>query len=309
MIPMGPVPPLHACAAATRRTGAARRPPASGRAPRPGTGVARARGVRRSLAALATLLCYGCTTVQVRTDVPPQAPAVPGRVLLAEPELWLWMEGSGAPDPAESAEALEASQAALAQAFSGRGFAAEAEPDQILVVRSAAVARTAERRRAQVAATVAAIVFFVAVVVVVVVAASKGGSRAPGAAAVPAPPHGLPHPVRPPLRPPLLGPPIWWWGLDLQLHVPVVPYAHAPAPEESPFAAGLAQRGFFDGDAVELTVELQDFRTGEVTLSRTVRGSVDPRDPAAMRALVDRAIGDQPWGRPQTAAPERPISL
>jgi len=308
MTPGAPVPELHACRAATALAVDPPEGPRALSAPRPGTPVARPPGVRRTLVALVTLLCHGCATVQVRTDVPASGP--PGRVLLAEPELWLWMEGSGPADPAESSAALEASQAALARALQGRGFAVEGEPDQILVVRAAAVARTEERRRAQVAATVAAVVFFVAVVAIIVVVATKGGSsRGHGPAVAAAPPHGIPHAVRPPLRAPMLGPPVWWWGFDLHVQVPLAPQAAPAVPEASPFAAGLAQRGFFEGDAVELTVELQDFRTGEVRLSRTVRGQVDPRDAEAVRALVDRAIGDQPWGRSQPGPSGTPVSL
>jgi len=273
--------------------------------------------MRRTLVALATLLCYGCTTVQTRTAVV-QGPVA--RVALAEPELELYMEGTGpgAIDPAESARSLEAARAALAQALDQRGFATAGDADQVLVVRAAAVVRTEERRGKQVAGTIAAVLLVVAVIAILIAATQKGGGGrgvsgavAPGRGAVPAARPGA-------FRPPYYGRPLYpapwpWWGFGIQVHVPLYPMAAVPGPGGVAYAAPglqsrLAARGFFSSDEVELVLELRDARSGRVLWSRATRAEVDVRDAVRLREVVDRALWDHPWARtvPPRAPPAPP---
>jgi hypothetical protein len=63
-----------------------------------------------------------------------------------------------------------------------------------------------------------------------------------------------------------------------------------------PTEAWLASRGWFDGDEVELSVELQDPVTGDVRWHRTVRGGADPRDPNALGGLLEQALAGLPFG-------------
>jgi hypothetical protein len=247
--------------------------------------------------ALTTLLAFGCATARPpeRAVFAPEPPAA--RIALAEPELELWMEGTHAVDPAESARTLEQSRNALSEALAGRGLEAS-EPDELLVVRARAIARTDERRHAQIWSAVGIVVGIV-VVAVVVIALSRSRSSPPshaGHAVAAAPAAGgpagrgvrfVPRPYAPP-------PPI---GVEVGFNV-LVPIGPAqPWPGVEPAESRLESRGWFDGDEVELTVELADPRTGAVSWRRTVRESADPRDPVALSALLDRALADQPFGR------------
>ena len=82
-------------------------------------------------------------------------------------------------------------------------------------------------------------------------------------------------------------------GLNVAIPVgPPPPLAGLP-----PTDAWLGSRGWFDGDEVELSVELQDPRTGEVRWQRTVREGVDPRDAGALARLVDHALWGVPFGQ------------
>ncbi len=255
--------------------------------------------MRRALVALATFLCFGCQAVRPR----PAAPAPPPlRVALAEPLLDLWVEGAGGVTPEETGQALSASRAALGGALDGRGFVAAADADHLLVVREQAVTRTAGRRQQQ-AAAVAGIVLLVAVAVVLVAIASRGSGsgspgRAPAAGAVgrTAPPRGLAPPPRLPVGPPA---PWFGWSFDVGFHFPV-PVAGPPMrpPELPPTLEGrLGARGFLAGDETELVLELREAASGATVWSRRVSGEADPRDPAAVRALLDRAAWDQAWAR------------
>ncbi len=223
------------------------------------------------------------------------------RVGLAEPQLELWMEGTGPIDPAESARALAQSREALAQALSGRGLEVS-EPDELLVVRARAIARTDERKTAQ-AWTYVGIVFVVVAFVVIAILTSKARTTPPAKGTVQ--PIGS-GPVRPgPWAPAYVphgyvpGPP---FGVSFGLSV-AIPQAEPPVPWISPTDQWLASRGWFEGDAVELTVELADARTGEIRWGQTLRDSADPRDPAAVTRLVDRVLAGLPFGERRPAAP------
>ncbi len=84
-------------------------------------------------------------------------------------------------------------------------------------------------------------------------------------------------------------------SIGLNVLVPVGPVA--PVPYAEPEPSRLASRGWFDGDEVELTVELADPTTGAVSWSRTIREGVDPRDAGALEKLVDRALWGMPFGQ------------
>ena len=256
------------------------------------------------LTALFTLLAFGCATSrQVQPVLASGAEPARQRIALAEPELELWMEGTRPVDPQESARALEETREALSRALQGRGLDDVADPEQLLVVRVREIARTGERRSAQVWSAVGIVVVVVGIVIAAIVLSrsksSSGGSRgtraalpggprvAPGARA----PRFVPRPYSPP-------PPI---GVSVGLNV-VVPIASAaPVPYLDPVESRLASRGWFDGDEVELTVELADPATGAVSWQRTLREGIDPRDANALSALVDRALAGMPFGQRQSA--------
>lgn len=254
--------------------------------------------------ALLTLLAFGCATArQPQPALESALPAPPARVALAEPELELWMEGTRPIDPRESTRALDESREALSRALEGRGLDGVQDPEQLLVVRARAIARTGERKTAQVLSVVGIVVVVVGIVIAAVLLSrsksSPGGSRgarpatsarprvAPGARA----PRFAPRPYVPP-------PPI---GVSVGLNVVVPVGPVAPVPYAEPEERRFASRGWFDGDEVELTVELADPTTGAVSFSRTVREGVDPRDAGAVAKLVDRALWGMPFGQRQGA--------
>jgi hypothetical protein len=138
------------------------------------------RGIRG--VALAALAAFGCATARAPLP-PPEASPLVERVYFEEPEMELWVEGSGSVDPAESERARTESRAALDAALQGRGVPA-AEADAVLFLRERAVARTSGRKRGQALATAGIVVGFVAIVAVVVVAmvAGKGKGGAPSGA-------------------------------------------------------------------------------------------------------------------------------
>lgn len=269
--------------------------------------------MRLALTALATLFFFGCETVQVRTGPPLAAPAPPPpRVALAAPYVDLWMEGAGGVTPQESDEGFKRARAALGAALDGRGFVPEQEADQVLVVQAQGVARTDGRRSQQVAATVG-IVLVIAAVVVLIVTSSRSGSRAPsrapGARAAPAPPRGSSYAAprgyyAPPA--PWFG---WNFGVGMSFHGPMAGPPPWPPVAVPSLEARLPARGFWAGDETEIVLELRDARTGATTWVRRTHGEVDPRDAPAVRALLDRAISDQPWAHgppPPASAPEVP---
>lgn len=255
--------------------------------------------MRQAQVALATLFFFGCQTVQLQA-VEVAGAATPPRVALAEPALDLWVEGAGAVSPAETAEALARSRAALAASLEGRAFVPEAEADALLVVTEQALART-EGRRQQQSSAVVGIVLLVAAVVVLIALATQGRSHPSragpppvgGGVAVPAPGHPGRRAAGPPV--PWFG---WGFAVGMSFHGPVAAEPVRPPQAPPPLEAGLDSRGFFAGDEVELLVELRDRRTGQPLWSRRVRDEVDPRDPTALRALLDRVIGGEPWARP-----------
>jgi hypothetical protein len=255
-----------------------------------------------TLTALLTLLAFGCATARQQPAIVQTAQAPPPRVALAEPVLELWMEGTRPVDPQESARALEQGREALSRALEGRGLDDVSDPEQLLVVRARAIARTEERKSAQVWSAVGIVVVIVGIVIAAVVLSrsksSSGGSRG-SRPALPAgtrgAPFARPHRVVPrPYVPPPIG-----VSLGFNVVVPVVPIA--PVPYADPVESRLESRGWFDGDEVELTLELADPRTGAVSWQRTVREGIDPRDEKALTALVDRALADMPFGHRQVA--------
>ncbi len=265
--------------------------------------------MRLALIALATLFFFGCHTVQVRAGPGLAVPPPPLRVALAEPELDLWIEGSGQVTPQETDQGLQAARAALGASLDRRGFAPAGEADAVLLVHEQGVARTDGRRSGQTAAIVG-IVLVVAAIVVLIVASNRGGG---GSRAGPAGPVRAAPPragFRPGYRPYPPAPGPWFgWGVSWGVHFEV-PLAPAPAwvPALPPtLEARLPSRGFFAGDETEIALELHRAQSGEVLWSRVVREEVDPRDPAAVRALVERAIAGEPWaaslGAPPPAAP------
>jgi hypothetical protein len=254
-------------------------------------------------AALVTLLAFGCATARppAAEVLAPPGPA-PGQasIGLAEPDLELWMEGTKAIDPRESAQTLDLARSALSEALSHRGLEAS-DPEQLLVVHAREIAVTQERKSAQVWSAVGAVVAVVAVVVIAIIAATRGrgssrGSSSLSHAPVAAPAHAgarvpgrvayVPRPYAPP-------PPI---GVSVGFNV-MVPLGPVPMDPGLPrIESRLSSRGWWDGDEVELTLELVDPRTGQVSWQRVVREGVDPRDPKAMTSLVDRALADVSFG-------------
>ena len=258
--------------------------------------------------ALLTVLCFGCATARPPSGAPLAAVgSPPARVGLAEPELELWMEGTRRPDPEESARTVEDAREALARALEDRGLDGVGAPDALLAIRARAVARTGERRTAQVVSGVAIVAAVVAVIALVILGREHGrshrssalpASRAGGS--FPAPARGWrarPVPASP-------APFFWGWSVGVHVVVPVGPSPApgppgpppGPAPEPEPDAL-LDPRGWFDGDEVELVAELADPETGEVRWRSAVRAGADPRDPRAMRTLVDRALEGLPGAK------------
>ncbi len=203
------------------------------------------------------------------------------------------MEGTRDVSAEESGRALAESRAALESALQGRGLD-DPEPDALLLVRAREVKRTAERKTRQAWSAVAFVVGIVAVVVAAAALSSRGKQRppAPGRAVAPAPPPGGrgPGPYAPRLYPAPPPP----FGLELGFAVQIPALSPPPPPEALPMEEVLASRGWFDGDAVELTLELTDARTGELRWWRTVRDDVDPASPEAMARLLDRALAGAP---------------
>lgn len=267
--------------------------------------------------ALVTVLCFGCATGRPPTvGQVPLLGAPPARVALAEPTLELWMEGTHAPSPAESADALDRSRVALARALEGRsGFVGNEgeEPDALLAIHARAVARTGERRSAQVGSVVAGVILFVAVVVVVIVLSTRSSGKSHGSGAFPAPTRVAPAPVPwrgQPFHPVAPAPFFFGWAVGLQVNVPLAPATPAPGapspvasePEPDPL---LDARGWLDADEVELVAELVEPRTNQLQWRRALRESVDPRDARAMRRLVDKLLDGMPLA-PRGAAPQVP---
>jgi hypothetical protein len=263
----------------------------------------------RAAIALATLFFFGCQTVQVRAGPGLQTPPPPAlRVALAEPELDLWIEGSGQVTPQEADQGLRAARAALGSALDRRGFAAAGEAEEILVVREQAVARTEGRRGAQTAAIVGIVLVVAAIVVLIVASSRSGSSRSPHAGPA-GPARAAPPRAVVPRAPAYYPAPVPWfgWGVSWGVHLEV-PLAPPPpwAPVVAPtLEARLPARGFFAGDETEIVLELRDARSGEVVWSRAARDEIDPRDPAAVRSLVDRMLAGEPWAAPllQPASP------
>lgn len=268
--------------------------------------------------ALVTVLCFGCATGRPPTvGQVPLLGAPPARVALAEPTLELWMEGTHAPSPEESADALERARVALAHALEGRsglvGNEGE-EPDALLAIHARAVARTEERREKQVGSVVAGVILFVAVVVVVIVLSTRSSGKSHGTGAFAAPTRAAPAPVPwsgAPFRPVAPAPFFFGWAVGLQVNVPLAPASPVPESAPSPIASApapdplLDARGWLDADEVELVAELVEPRTNGIQWRRALRESVDPRDAGAMRRLVDRLLAGMPLA-PRGAVPEVP---
>ncbi len=247
--------------------------------------------------ALLTCLAFACATARQQVPGSDLLPPPETRIALAEPQLELWMEGTHPVDPAEEARSLETCRNALAAALDGRGLEAP-DPEALLVVRARAVARTDERKQAQVWSAVAFVVVFVAVVIATVAMSrsrSSSGPRGPGHAALPAAPRGrAPGPAYFAPRRYAPPPPV---GIFIGFNVAIPVGPPPPLAGLPPTDAWLGSRSWFDGDEVELSVELQDPQTGEVRWHRTLREGVDPRDAGALARLVDRALWGLPFGQ------------
>jgi hypothetical protein len=274
--------------------------------------------------ALATLFFYGCAAVQVRGAAAPPEPEVAPAVALERPLLDLWVEGAGSVSEPERERAVAEAEKALAAALEGRGFAPAAEADAVLTVRAQGLAQTEGRRSSRVAVMTGIFVLVAAVVVVLAAASGKGGGRVPAVGgagkAAPAPVRGTAGGAgRVASAPPRAGAPFPGGAtpapprdgvsasrparaggfvsgglqIDVQLPAPVEPV-------QPTFERRLAERGLFDGEEIEVILELWDLGSGELLFSRAVHGEVDPRNAGEVRALVDRALAGQPWAQPGT---------
>jgi hypothetical protein len=256
--------------------------------------------------ALLTSVAFACATS--RQVVPAGAylaPRLPERIALAEPQLELWMEGTRAVDPAEESRKLAESREALAAALDGRGLDAP-DPDGVLVVSARAIARTGERKDAQLWSAIGLVVVFVIVIVATIALSrsrSSSGGRSGGPGLRPAPgrlptPGGVTYLAPRRYAPP---PPV---GVFLGFNVAIPVGAPPPLAGLPPTDAWLASRGWYDGDELELSLELQDPTTGAVQWRRVVKGGVDPADRNAVAGLVDHALADVPFGH--RGQPENP---
>jgi hypothetical protein len=282
--------------------------------------------MRPAPVALATLFFFGCATVQVRGAAARPEPEVAVPVVALEPPLLdLWVEGTGSVSEPERERAVAEAEMALAAALEGRGFAAPEKADAVLTVRAQGLAQTEGRRSSRVAVMAGVFVLLAAVVVLAVASGKGGGGRGPAVGGVakaapvrgtvggagrvasapprtgaPFPGGATPAPPRdavPAPRPARSGGGVsGGLQLDVQVHAPVEPV-------EPTFERRLPRRGFFDGDEIEVILELWDSRSGELLFSRAVYGEADPRNPREVRALVDRALAGQPWALP-AARPE-----
>lgn len=126
----------------------------------------------------------------------------------------------------------------------------------------------------------------------------------------------------------------WWWPIAVEPEPP--PYLYPPpppaeraAPAPAPGAAApgegtpggpppegappeqrqrrvrippepftLDDRGFFDGDRLELEAILLDRKTGEALWTKRVTRKADPRDARAVRAAVDELLKEAGWQPP-----------
>jgi hypothetical protein len=161
------------------------------------------------------------------------------------------------------------------------------------------------RKSAQVWSSVGIVIGFVVVAVVAVLLSrsrsSSGGPRA--AHAAPARPRGTGGPRPAYFAPRPYPPPNIGVSFGVSVFVPAGPVP--PIPWVEPTEVRLASRGWFDGDEVELTVELVDPVTGAVSWHRTLRDSIDPRDTDAVYALVERALEGEPFGQRKGVPPPR----
>jgi hypothetical protein len=86
-------------------------------------------------------------------------------------------------------------------------------------------------------------------------------------------------------------------ALEEEVLVDGEPEAEPEAPPPFPRIDGPEERGFFDGDAVELFLSLEDARTGEVLWRGSAVDGIDPKDGNAVRRLVDQLLARQAWAR------------
>ncbi len=293
--------------------------------------------------AAATALAFGCVTAHPPGRAPLVGPP-PAKVRIAEPEIYLSVEGTSSIQPEEWNEAGARTRAALAAALDSRFPSADGEADAVLMVREHAVARTGGRKVSQVFAVVAVVA--VIVIVVVAMVSSKGSSKSSSAksgakpapapssrppspsarraaatppsaarppAVSPAPPPVASHPVSPapptgaagrPAARALPAPgaapvgPVAGGGVELDVGValavpvgePPPPYPMPPPPPFDP-----EERGFFAGDEVVLELELRDARTDQVIWASALKRGADPKDPAAVAALLDEVLAGEAW--------------
>lgn len=100
--------------------------------------------------------------------------------------------------------------------------------------------------------------------------------------------------VQVPVDPAIGPPPAVWSETVVAGPPPAFPAAETPAevvlPPPPPL--DLDRRGFFAGDSTRLELTLVDRATARPIWVKTVEGDCDPRDAAAVRALLDRGLGD-----------------
>lgn len=276
---------------------------------------------RLAAVALPLAFTFACTTV--RAPASAIDPTVPVRDGVAEPQLELYVESSGAPDAATLARASDDARRALREALADRHVP---DGDAILVVRAQAVSRTAGRRADQKAAMAGLVVgaVVIAAVVVLVLASGKGGGGVPRGF-VPGAGHAARAARPPPFVPGVARPGVIRVAAARPAPFPdtavsVGPVEPAPQPVEAveapwPDAQGpeafaadavmvtlpppppleLADRGYFASDLLRLELLLVDPRDATVRAVKTVAREVDVRDRKAVRAILAAAL-DEPAG-------------
>jgi hypothetical protein len=207
------------------------------------------------------------------------------------PQVELWLESGGPITEAETERAVADVRGAVDRAT--RALVSD-DGETLLVVRAQGISRTASRRTGQRVARVGAI----ALAALAVVGMLIGGAL---------PPLGdlVEDPAKAPLaRAPFPGPPRFRVAdeRDERIAAPLPkPVAlHLPPPR----VLDIEGRRFFDKDFTRLELLVVDLDSGEPTWVKVVEGEVDPRDAAAVKRLLAKAVDDPVgWKRSGSPAP------